>query len=167
MAARSLRAHLLRMLLPPIAALLAVGALVGYYPSIEPANEAYDQALIDIGVSPSARYVRTSDAELSARFAAGSGHRHCARDRYDTMFYRVLGAERRRTSRATTSCPIAVRAQHGAYDARLQGRGGARRSPLPAPCGSLSLHGARRRDHGQAHAARARVPVLDACCPRS
>src|SRR5207244_8339488 len=34
MAARSLRAHLLRMLLPPIAALLVLGALVAYYPSI-------------------------------------------------------------------------------------------------------------------------------------
>lgn len=48
---RSLRAHLLRMLLPPIAALLAVGAVVAYYPSIEPATEAYDQALVDIGVA--------------------------------------------------------------------------------------------------------------------
>src|SRR5258705_3378286 len=48
MPARSLRAHLLRLLLPPIAALLAVGAVIGYYSSIEPANEAYDQALSDI-----------------------------------------------------------------------------------------------------------------------
>ena len=40
MAARSLRAHLLRLLLPPIAALLAVGAVVAYYPSLEPATQA-------------------------------------------------------------------------------------------------------------------------------
>ena len=51
MAARSLRAHLLRMLLPPIAALLVLGALVAYYPSIEPATTAYDQGLIDAGIS--------------------------------------------------------------------------------------------------------------------
>jgi len=37
-AVRSLRVHLLRMLLPPVAALLAVGALVAYFPSIEPAT---------------------------------------------------------------------------------------------------------------------------------
>jgi hypothetical protein len=36
--ARSLRAHLLRMLLPPIAALLALGAVIAYYPSMEPAT---------------------------------------------------------------------------------------------------------------------------------
>ena len=47
MAGRSLRAHLLRMLLPPIAAALALGALVSYYPTIEPATNAYDQALVD------------------------------------------------------------------------------------------------------------------------
>ena len=51
MAARSLRAHLLRMLLPPIAALLALGAVVAYYPSSEPTTEAYDTALVDIGVA--------------------------------------------------------------------------------------------------------------------
>src|SRR4051812_43521152 len=51
MAPRSLRAHLLRMLLPPIAALLVLGALVAYYPSIEPATEAYGQALIDVAIS--------------------------------------------------------------------------------------------------------------------
>ena len=38
------------MLLPPIAALLAVGAVVAYYPSIDPATQAYDQALVDIGL---------------------------------------------------------------------------------------------------------------------
>ena len=51
MAGRSLRAHLLRMLLPPIAAALALGALVSYFPTIEPATHAYDQALVDIGLA--------------------------------------------------------------------------------------------------------------------
>ena len=37
-AARSLRAHLLRMLLPPVAVLLGLGAILAYYPSIEPAG---------------------------------------------------------------------------------------------------------------------------------
>jgi two-component system sensor histidine kinase TctE len=88
-AARSLRAHLLRMLLPPIAALLVLGALVAYYPSIEPATAAYDQGLIDIGISLGT-YIR----------AAGIGYRLelpaavdqvLRRDSFDTVYYRVLG----------------------------------------------------------------------------
>src|SRR4051812_3318939 len=62
--ARSLRAHLLRLLLPPIAALLAVGAVVAYYPSMEPATEAYNQALVDIGIALGS-YVRTADPGYS------------------------------------------------------------------------------------------------------
>ena len=89
MAARSLRAHLLRMLLPPIAALLVLGALVAYYPSIEPATAAYDQGLIDVGISLGS-YIR----------AAGTGYRLelpaavdqvLRRDSFDTVYYRVLG----------------------------------------------------------------------------
>ena len=61
MAARSLRAHLLRMLLPPIAALLGLGAVIAYYPSIEPATEAYDQSLVDIGIALGS-HIRASGA---------------------------------------------------------------------------------------------------------
>src|SRR5204863_5481959 len=91
-AARSLRAHLLRMLLPPIAALLVLGALVAYYPSIEPATAAYDQGLIDVGISLGS-YIR----------AAGTGYRLelpaqvdqvLRRGRLDTVDYRVLGPGR-------------------------------------------------------------------------
>ena len=55
MPARSLRAHLLRMLLPPIAAALALGAVISYFPTIEPATQAYDQALVDVGLARRAR----------------------------------------------------------------------------------------------------------------
>ena len=51
MAARSLRAHLLRLILAPIVALLAAGVVIAYYPTIEPARQAYDQALVDIGLA--------------------------------------------------------------------------------------------------------------------
>jgi two-component system sensor histidine kinase TctE len=34
-----------------IAALLGLGAVIAYYPSIEPATEAYDQSLVDIGIA--------------------------------------------------------------------------------------------------------------------
>src|SRR5205085_12494262 len=88
MPARSLRAHLLRMLLPPVAALLVLGALVAYYPSIEPATAAYDQGLIDVGISLGS-YIR----------AAGTGYRlelpahvdpALRRDSLDTAYCRVL-----------------------------------------------------------------------------
>jgi two-component system, OmpR family, sensor histidine kinase TctE len=86
--ARSLRAHLLRLLLPPIAALLAVGAVVAYYPSMEPATEAYDQALVDIGIALGA-HVRVSDTGYS--FEMPSAVEQVLRtDRYDTIYYRIL-----------------------------------------------------------------------------
>ena len=88
MAARSLRAQLLRMLLPPIAALLALGAVVAYYPSAEPATEAYDQALLDIGVALGA-HIRVSPTEY--RFELPAAVEQVLRtDRHDVIFYRVL-----------------------------------------------------------------------------
>jgi two-component system sensor histidine kinase TctE len=88
MAARSLRAHLLRMLLPPIAALLALGAVVAYYPSIEPATEAYDQALVDIGIALGA-HIRVLPDEYS--FDLPTAVEQVLRtDRYDSIYYRVL-----------------------------------------------------------------------------
>ena len=87
-AARSLRAHLLQMLLPPIAALLALGAVVAYYPSIEPANEAYDQALFDIGIALGA-HIRLTPTEY--RFDVPAAVEQVLRtDRYDRIFYRVI-----------------------------------------------------------------------------
>src|SRR5689334_3503775 len=89
MPARSLRAHLLRMLLPPIAALLVLGALVAYYPSLEPATAAYDQGLIDVGISLGT-YIRTDDSgfKLTLPVAVDQVLR---RDSYDTVYYSVVG----------------------------------------------------------------------------
>jgi two-component system sensor histidine kinase TctE len=93
MAARSLRAHLLRMLLPPIAALLALGAVIAYYPTIETATEVYDQSLADIGIALGS-HIR----------ASGSGFRLdlppaveqvLRADRYDTVYYRLSGPDGR------------------------------------------------------------------------
>jgi len=87
-AVRSLRAHLLRMLLPPIAALLAVGAVVAYYPSIEPATEAYDQALVDIGIALGAQ-VRTTATDYQFDMPP-TVEQVLRADRYDTIYYRVI-----------------------------------------------------------------------------
>jgi two-component system sensor histidine kinase TctE len=88
MAGRSLRAHLLRLLLPPIAALLAVGAVFAYFPTVEPATQAYDQALVDIGLALGS-HVRVTTSEY--RFELPAAVEQVLRtDRFDTIYYRVL-----------------------------------------------------------------------------
>ena len=88
MAARSLRAHLLRMLLPPIAAALALGAVVSYFPTIEPATQAYDQALVDIGLALGS-HVRLTQTEY--RFELPPAVEQVLRtDRFDSIYYRVM-----------------------------------------------------------------------------
>jgi two-component system, OmpR family, sensor histidine kinase TctE len=88
MPARSLRAHLLRLLLPPIAALLAVGAVVAYYPSLEPATQAYDQALVDIGLAIGSQ-VRVGETQY--RFELPQAVDQVLRtDRFDRIYYRIM-----------------------------------------------------------------------------
>ncbi len=88
MAARSLRAHLLRMLLPPIAAALALGAVISYFPTIEPATQAYDQALVDIGLALGS-HVRVLQTEY--RFELPPVVEQVLRtDRFDRIYYRVM-----------------------------------------------------------------------------
>ena len=88
MAARSLRAHLLRMLLPPIAAALALGAVISYFPTLEPATQAYDQALVDVGLALGS-HVRVSPTEY--RFELPPAVEQVLRtDRFDRIYYRVM-----------------------------------------------------------------------------
>jgi two-component system sensor histidine kinase TctE len=96
MAARSLRVHLLRMLLPPIALLLTAGALVAYSLSTEPATAAYDQALTDIAASL-ASYVRRGEAvEADYRFDIPPAVDQVLRaDRFDTIYYRIISPQGR------------------------------------------------------------------------
>jgi two-component system sensor histidine kinase TctE len=88
MVGRSLRAHLLRMLLPPIAALLVLGAVVAYFPSIEPATQAYDQALVDIGIALG-NHIQITATDY--RFELPSAVEQVLRtDRFDSIYYRVM-----------------------------------------------------------------------------
>ena len=77
------------MLLPPIAALLVLGALVAYYPSIEPATAAYDQGLIDVGISLGS-YLRASGSSYRLELPA-QVDQVLRRDSFDSIYYRVLG----------------------------------------------------------------------------
>ncbi|HET7670421.1 MAG TPA: sensor histidine kinase N-terminal domain-containing protein [Burkholderiales bacterium] len=138
MSAGSLRASLLRMLLPPIAALLVIGAFVAYYPSIEPATEAYDQALLDIAVSLGGYIVVN---ERGYRFELPQAvDQVLRRDRYDTMYYRVLGPRGEAIAGEELPLPRPERDERDgfvSYDTVYKGQK-LRVVSLPARCGEAN-----------------------------
>jgi two-component system sensor histidine kinase TctE len=136
MGARSLRAHLLRMLLPPIAALLGFGAVIAYYPTIEPASGAYDQSLVDIGIALGSHIDR-----------AGGGFRLelppaveqvLRADRYDTVYYRVDDPDGQPIA-GDVDLPLPAETAAGLqfYDSSYQGRT-VRAVRMPAQCGGTT-----------------------------
>ena len=131
MAARSLRAHLLRMLLPPIAALLALGAIVAYYPSSEPTTEAYDQALVDIGIALGT-HIQARGAEYRFELP-GAVEQVLRTDRHDLIFYRVLGPGGVHVAGDAAVPPPATDVH--AYDGVVEGRK-VRVVRVDAPCAS-------------------------------
>ena len=137
MAARSLRAHLLRMLLPPIAALLVLGGLVAYYPTIEPATAAYDQGLIDVGISLGT-YIRQAESGYRLELPAAVDQ-VLRRDSYDTVYYRVLGpkGEGIAGDEGLPEPKGAIGDAVVAYDASYKGQK-VRAVALPAQCGTAA-----------------------------
>ena len=137
MPARSLRAHLLRMLLPPVGALLVLGALVAYYPSIEPATAAYDQGLIDVGVSLGT-YIREGERSFRLELPVAVDQ-VLRRDSYDSVYYRVLGpsGEEIAGDEGLPAPPPDRERRDGflAYDTSYQGQK-VRAVALQAQCGS-------------------------------
>jgi two-component system sensor histidine kinase TctE len=130
MPARSLRAHLLRMLLPPIAALLALGAVVAYYPSSEPTTAAYDQALVDVGIALGG-HIGILPGEY--RFEVPPAVEQVLRtDRYDVIFYRVLSPSGAHIAGDTSLRPPPGDA--AAYDSDVNGQK-VRVVRVEAPCG--------------------------------
>jgi two-component system, OmpR family, sensor histidine kinase TctE len=88
MAVRSLRVHLLWLLLPPIFALLVIGAIVAYYPSMGPASEAYDRKLVDVAIALGS-HIRVLPTEY--RFELPPGLEEVLRaDHVDVIYYRVI-----------------------------------------------------------------------------
>jgi two-component system sensor histidine kinase TctE len=85
--ASSLRGRLLKALLPPIAALLTAGAVSEYFLALGFASDAYDDALVDLGIALGER-IRTSGNEIS--FDLPSAAEQVLRtDKYDTIYYHV------------------------------------------------------------------------------
>ena len=132
--ARSLRAHLLRMLLPPIAALLGLGAVIAYYPSMEPATEAYDQALVDIAIAVGS-HVRIT--ETAYRFELPKSVEHVLMtDRYDKRFYRVVSPGGTDIA-GDAELPIGPSGDGvAAFDTGFKGQS-VRAVTVPAPCGKF------------------------------
>ncbi len=87
----SLRGRLLRMLLPPVAVLLMLGAVAEYFLALEPASEAYDQALVDVGIALGERIRSSGDVVVFD--LPGAAEQVLRTDKYDTIYYHVRRAD--------------------------------------------------------------------------
>ena len=136
MPARSLRAHLLRMLLPPLAVLLGLGAVLAYYASIEPATKAYDQSLVDIGIQLGT-HIRASEDGYRVDLPLAV-EQVLRADRYDTIFYRVTAPDGMEIAGESDlpAPPQEAEAREGlvSYDTQYKGRE-VHAVSMPAQCG--------------------------------
>jgi two-component system sensor histidine kinase TctE len=133
----SLRVTLLRLLIPPVALILAVGSVAAYYLSIEPAANAYDQSLINTAIALSERirvnegqpvFDLPSAAEAVVRF-----------DKYDKIYF-VIRDPRGLVLAGDQDIPLpppGVSADEGviAYDAQAHAKK-LRIIALLVPCGT-------------------------------
>ena len=133
--AGSLRVNLLRLLIPPVALLLAVGSIGAYYLSIDPAADAYDQSLINTAIALSER-IRTQEGRPV--FDLPSAAEAVVRtDKYDKVYYVVRDSQGHVIAgdQDIPLPPSGLRADEGimAYDADLHGRR-LRVAVLMVPC---------------------------------
>ena len=132
----SLRGRLLRMLLPPMAALLLVAGVGVYFLSIEPASEAYDQALVDIGLALSDR-IRASGDDFMFDLP-GAAEKALRTDKFDTIYYHVRAPDGTPLAGdpGLPPVPSSQSAEDGviAYDGSYRGEK-IRAVALLAPCG--------------------------------
>jgi two-component system sensor histidine kinase TctE len=134
--AGSLRVNLLRLLIPPVAAILAVGSIAAYYLSIDPAADAYDQSLVNTAIALSER-IRMQDGRPV--FDLPSAAEAVVRtDKYDKVYYAVRDAKGRAVAgdQEIPLPPPGLRSEDGvvAYDADYRG-GRIRVAALLVPCG--------------------------------
>jgi two-component system sensor histidine kinase TctE len=74
-----------------VATLLVAGAVGAYFLSLEPASEAYDQALVDVGIALSERIRSAGDA---VSFDLPRAAEQVLRtDKYDTIYYHVRNSD--------------------------------------------------------------------------
>jgi two-component system sensor histidine kinase TctE len=84
---RSLRGHLLRLLLLPVAGILAVSSVAAYYLALEPATQAHDASLIDAGLALAER-IRTSGGITTVDLPSAA-EQVLRTDPYDKVYYAV------------------------------------------------------------------------------
>jgi two-component system sensor histidine kinase TctE len=135
-AQRSLRALLLQLLLPPIAAMLAVGAYAAYRVAAEPGAEAYDQSLINTALALGER-IRVQDGRYSFDLP-NVAERLVRADRYDDIYYVVRGpgGERVAGDVGVPFPPAGAQGEEGitAYDGDYEGKR-VRVVAVPVACG--------------------------------
>ena len=133
---RSLRGHLLSLLLLPIGSLLAIASIGAYYLALEPATDAHDAGLIDTGLALAERIrmaggVATLDLPSVAEQVLRT-------DKYDKVYYVVRDPSGTPVAgdSGIPTAPPSLRAQDSSivYDAVYRGSK-VRAATLLAPCG--------------------------------
>jgi len=74
-----------------VATLLVAGAVGAYFLSLEPASDAYDQALVDVGIALGER-IRSAGDKVSFDLP-GAAEQVLRTDKYDTIFYHVRNSD--------------------------------------------------------------------------
>ena len=132
----SLRAHLLRLLLLPMAAILAVASVGAYYLALEPATEAHDAGLIDSGLALRER-IRMA-GNVTTVDLPSVVDQVLRTDRYDKVYYVVRDPAGRPVA-GDAGIPLPPPSLHAEdssmlYDAVYRGVK-VRAATLLAPCG--------------------------------
>jgi two-component system sensor histidine kinase TctE len=133
----SLRVNLLRLLIPSVAVILAVGSIAAYYLSIDPAADAYDQSLINTAIALSERIRVQDDRPV---FDLPSAAEAVVRtDKYDKIYYvvRDQAGQAIAGDREIPLPPRGTQAEDGVitYDAEYRGQR-IRVAALLVPCGA-------------------------------
>ncbi|HKC31645.1 MAG TPA: sensor histidine kinase N-terminal domain-containing protein, partial [Burkholderiales bacterium] len=136
MADASLRGQLLRLLLLPVAGILAVSSVAAYYLAREPATDAYDGALIDAGIALADR-IHVRDGTLAVDLPSAA-EQILRTDQFDTIYYLVRDPSGKLIAgdAGIPPPPVAQRPQDGSvfYDATYRDTK-VRAAALLAPCG--------------------------------
>lgn len=125
--------------MPPVAALLLLGAVGAYFLSLEPASDAYDQALVDVGIALGER-IRSSGGSVTFDLP-GAAEQVLRTDKYDKIYYQVRRPDGSALAGDPGLPPIPASRppEDGvtAYDGEYEGQK-VRVVALLVPCGSRS-----------------------------
>jgi two-component system sensor histidine kinase TctE len=136
---RSLRALLLRLLLLPVAAMLAIGTYAAYRVAGDPGAAAYDQSLLNTGLALGER-IRMQDGRIGFDLP-NVAERIARSDKYDEIYYVVRGpnGERIAGDAGLPRPPAGAAPVEGviAHDGDYQGKP-VRVVTVEVPCGGLN-----------------------------